>query len=116
KNMFHKYLITLGERLRFVSRNKEALQYITLALIPVVVIGGYYVLQNLGSMQQPSQVLSVSEERANDIKQDNQLSTAEDPPTEEVVIKVDISGAVISPGLKELPNGSRVNDALEVAG
>ena len=38
------------------------------------------------------------------------------PPPEPALISVHITGAVIAPGVYELPEGSRVADAIEVAG
>lgn len=40
----------------------------------------------------------------------------EDNEREEIVVHVDVDGAVIKPGVYKLPEGSRVNDAIIMAG
>ncbi|HHZ03145.1 MAG TPA: DUF655 domain-containing protein [Tissierellia bacterium] len=40
----------------------------------------------------------------------------EDNEKEEIVVHVDVDGAVIKPGVYKLPEGSRVNDAIIMAG
>lgn len=48
--------------------------------------------------------------------QDREEQTAREQGTSETIIYVQVSGAVVSPGVYELPEGSRIFEAIELAG
>src|SRR5690606_15578326 len=113
--MMKQFLISAGQRLQSISENQEIRQYIMLAIIPILVIAGYYVWDaNFIKNPQP-QVLSVNTDEDQKNKALTTQASEEATPKKEMTIKVDVSGAVNHPGLIELPAGSRVDDAIKKA-
>lgn len=76
---------------------------------PILLIATIYFWQNMGNHEADSQVLSVTS--SNPQATSSQAADASSSPQEKSIL-IDISGAVNSPGIKELSSDSRVNDAV----
>ena len=84
-----------------------------------LVLGGCFLLKP--STQAPAkesnlqaEVTTVSKDSASEKEEKSQKSETEE--VEQDLITVDIKGAVKSPGIYDLPVGSRINDAVQKAG
>ncbi|MBT0950696.1 helix-hairpin-helix domain-containing protein [Streptococcus infantis] len=85
-----------------------------------LVLGGCFLLKP--STQAPAketnlqtEVTTVSKDSASEKEEKNQKSETEEV-VEKDLITVDVKGAVKSPGIYDLPVGSRINDAVQKAG
>ena len=85
-----------------------------------LVLGGYFLLKP--STQAPAketnlqaEVTTVSKDSASEKEEKSQKSGTEEA-VEQDLITVDVKGAVKSPGIYDLPVGSRINDAVQKAG
>ena len=83
-----------------------------------LLVGGFFLLKP--APQTPvketnlqAEVAAVSKDSSNekDVKKEEK-----EEPVEQDLITVDVKGAVIAPGIYDLPVGSRVNDAVQKAG
>jgi len=86
---------------RFINENKDLV--IKVAAIAIVIVAAFFVFLAKGD--------SVEEE----IQIENEVLT-EETTASALQIYVDIGGAVKNPQVVELPEGSRVEDAIEAAG
>jgi len=86
---------------RFINENKDLV--IKVAAIAIVIVAAFFVFLAKGD--------SVEEE----IQIENEVLT-EETTASTLQIYVDIGGAVKNPQVVELPEGSRVEDAIEAAG
>ena len=85
-------------------------QYLIISLAPILLIGAVYTWQSgLFNSGANSQVLSVSE---GDVGQTLAQNPTPAPSPQDQSIFIDISGAVNQPGIKELEEHARVNDAI----
>jgi len=89
--------------MEFIKNNKIILIFIIILVLSAVGYG----------------ILYINEEK-NEINFDNDVSTIEEP-IENILIEknkiyVDVAGEVVNPGLYELDEGSRINDAITIAG
>lgn len=85
-----------------------------------LVLGGFFLLKP--STQAPAketnlqaEVTTVSKDSASEKEEKSQKSETEEA-VEQDLITVDVKGAVKSPGIYDLPVGSRINDAVQKAG
>ena len=85
-----------------------------------MVLGGFFLLKPVA--QTPAkesnlqtEVTTVSKDSASEKEEKSQKSEAEEV-VEKDLITVDVKGAVKSPGIYDLPVGSRINDAVQKAG
>ena len=85
-----------------------------------LVLGGFFLLKPVA--QTPAkesnlqtEVTTVSKDSASEKEEKSQKSEAEEV-VEQDLITVDVKGAVKSPGIYDLPVGSRINDAVQKAG
>ena len=85
-----------------------------------LVLGGFFLLKPVA--QTPAkesnlqtEVTTVSKDSASEKEEKSQKSEAEEV-VEKDLITVDVKGAVKSPGIYDLPVGSRINDAVQKAG
>ena len=85
-----------------------------------LVLGGFFLLKPV--VQTPAketklqtEVTTVSKDSASEKEEKSQKSETEEV-VEKDLITVDVKGAVKSPGIYELPVGSRINDAVQKAG
>jgi len=92
--------------------NQYRLQ-IGLFLVILVVVGGG-VLIWLSARSRPPEIHKIEEHPSSD--QVNEATASAIPSAAQPKIKIDIAGAVINPGVYELAEGSRVEDALTAAG
>jgi len=96
--------------------------YIILGIVCVLALGGLYMVgrtRPAGVMEAGPPLVPPAEVQAAEAPPDTQPEIAEAPPTPEpepTMIMVHIVGAVHSPGVFEVPYGSRVNDVLQLAG
>jgi competence protein ComEA len=96
----------LKNRIMASAKDKFAASLGWMVVIAVVVIGliGYFI-QSFKPEEARVQGISISSS-----------TPSATPNTEIAALKVDVSGAVNQPGVKELRNGDRVEDALRAAG
>lgn len=85
-----------------------------------LVLGGFFLLKPVA--QTPAkesnlqtEVTTVSKDSASEKEEKSQKSETEEV-VEKDLITVDVKGAVKSPGIYDLPVGSRINDAVQKAG
>ena len=85
-----------------------------------MVLGGFFILKPVA--QTPAkesnlqtEVTTVSKDSASEKEEKSQKSETEEV-VEKDLITVDVKGAVKSPGIYDLPVGSRINDAVQKAG
>ena len=85
-----------------------------------MVLGGFFLLKPVA--QTPAkesnlqtEVTTVSKDSASEKEEKSQKSETEEV-VEKDLITVDVKGAVKSPGIYDLPVGSRINDAVQKAG
>ena len=85
-----------------------------------LVLGGFFILKPVA--QTPAkesnlqtEVTTVSKDSASEKEEKSQKSETEEV-VEKDLITVDVKGAVKSPGIYDLPVGSRINDAVQKAG
>ena len=85
-----------------------------------LVLGGFFLLRPVA--QTPAkesnlqtEVTTVSKDSASEKEEKSQKSETEEV-VEKDLITVDVKGAVKSPGIYDLPVGSRINDAVQKAG
>lgn len=100
------------ETLPKILLNKYRLQ-IGVFLITVIVVGGG-VLALIGNKSKPSEIEKVAGTVSS--ASESGEATASASPTPVIKIKVDVSGAVKNPGVYELLEDARVEDALDAAG
>lgn len=87
-----------------------------------LLVGGFFLLKP--APQTPvketnlqAEVAAVSKDTSTDKEVNKEVKKEEkDEPLEQDLITVDVKGAVKSPGIYDLPVGSRVNDAVQKAG
>ena len=91
---------------------KSKLNYI-IAAICILLFGMLYVSKINAKQYVPLQTEHVLSDAAS---QQEETEDAAAEPAHELGIKVYITGAVISPGVYELPAGSRIEDVLNAAG
>lgn len=114
--MTKDWVINKGQSLIGIFDNKEARQAVIIAVTPILLLAGYYIWAAPQADDSDERAVLSMEDRAieNSASESAQLKDSAKPKV--VQIKIDIGGAVNSPGLIELPEGSRVNDAIESAG
>jgi len=90
-------------------------QIILLVVAAVVIFGsGYKIAEN--KLEEKPQMVKGQSEVLEDEEKDTITANGADMVTQEIgKIFVHVSGAVLNPGLYELPEGSRVNNALSLA-
>ena len=93
---------------------------IVICAILGLVLGGFFLLKPVA--QTPAkesnlqtEVTTVSKDSASEKEEKSQKSETEEV-VEKDLITVDVKGAVKSPGIYDLPVGSRINDAVQKAG
>lgn len=86
---------------RFINENKDLV--IKVAAIAIVIVAAFFVF------------LAKADSRDEEIQIENEMLT-EETTAPALQIYVDIGGAVKNPQVVELPEGSRVEDAIEAAG
>ena len=93
---------------------------IVICAILGLVLGGFFLLKPV--VQAPAkesnlqtEVTTVSKDSASEKEEKSQKSETEEV-VEKDLITVDVKGAVKSPGIYDLPVGSRINDAVQKAG
>jgi len=96
----------------FMEFIKSKLNYI-IAAICILLFGMLYVSKINAKQYVPLQTEHVLSDAAS---QQEETEDAAAEPAHELGIKVYITGAVISPGVYELPAGSRIEDVLNAAG
>lgn len=87
-----------------------------LILLAIIVIAVITVLGYIMETKDNSEVLPYEESGIEDDKSDEEIKTDEDEKKKISTIVVDINGAVKKPGIYELNEGMRVNDAIDAAG
>ncbi len=96
-------------RLPQVNNWKTVRQYFIISVSPLLLIATVYVWQNMGNDETGNQVLSITSSNSDD------GSSPKNPPItppQTKTIFIDISGSVNQPGIKELAETARVNDAI----
>ena len=79
-----------------------------------LLVGGFFLLKP--APQTPVQETNLQAEVAAVSKVSSTEKEEKEEPVEQDLITVDVKGAVKSPGIYDLPVGSRVNDAVQKAG
>ena len=79
-----------------------------------LLVGGFFLLKP--APQTPVKETSLQVEVAAVSKDSSTEKEVKEEPLEQDLITVDVKGAVKSPGIYDLPVGSRVNDAVQKAG
>ena len=79
-----------------------------------LLVGGFFLLKP--APQTPVKETSLQAEVAAVSKDSSTEKEVKEEPVEQDLITVDVKGAVKSPGIYDLPIGSRVNDAVQKAG
>ena len=86
-----------------------------------LLIGGFFLLKP--TLQTPvketnlqAEVAAVSKDSSTEKDVKKEEKEEKEEPVEQDLITVDVKGAVIAPGIYDLPVGSRVNDAVQKAG
>ena len=79
-----------------------------------LLVGGFFLLKP--DSQTPIQETNLQAEVAAVSKDSSTEKEEKEEPVEQDLITVDVKGAVKSPGIYDLPVGSRVNDAVQKAG
>ena len=85
-----------------------------------LVLGGFFLLKPVAQTTAKesnlqTEVTTVSKDSASEKEEKSQKSETEEV-VEKDLITVDVKGAVKSPGIYDLPVGSRINDAVQKAG
>lgn len=110
------FIINQWGRVRSAYIIQEWRAVLGLALIPLSIIISVYIWQEKFDSSQPGGVvLSASSTASESLKQKDDKSGKTQKESEEIIV-VEVSGAVVKPGVKELPSGSRVHQALSLAG
>ena len=79
-----------------------------------LLVGGFFLLKP--ALQTPVKETNLQVEVAAVSKDSSTEKEVKEEPVEQDMITVDVKGAVKSPGIYDLPVGSRVNDAVQKAG
>lgn len=79
-----------------------------------LLVGGFFLLKP--TPQTPVKEMNLQAEVAAVSKDSSTEKEVKEEPVEQDLITVDVKGAVKSPGIYDLPVGSRVNDAVQKAG
>ena len=79
-----------------------------------LLVGGFFLLKP--ALQTPVKETNLQAEVAAVSKDSSTEKEVKEEPVEQDMITVDVKGAVKSPGIYDLPVGSRVNDAVQKAG
>ena len=86
-----------------------------------LLVGGFFLLKR--TLQTPvketnlqAEVAAVSKDSSTEKDVKKEEKEEKEEPVEQDLITVDVKGAVKSPGIYDLPVGSRVNDAVQKAG
>ena len=79
-----------------------------------LLVGGFFLLKP--ATQTPGKETNLQAEVAGVSKDSSTEKEVKEEPVEQDIITVDVKGAVKSPGIYDLPVGSRVNDAVQKAG
>lgn len=113
--MTMEWINTLRAGMQNLFDTLLAKRHYALALSPLIAVSGLFVWYSFVQADSPSgRVLSVTTTQPTPTPS---ITADKDKvqPSLPAKIKIDISGAVNSPGLKELDSGARVNDAVSVA-
>ena len=79
-----------------------------------LVLGGFFLLKPV--VQTPAKETKVQTEVTTVSKDEKEDKNQKEEVVEQDLITVDVKGAVKSPGIYDLPVGSRINDAVQKAG
>lgn len=93
----------------FIEQDKKLLIKVIAGIILLVIAFSVYVIKEVGQEQISLSVIP-------DEGTENEITTDSALEKEKTVIIVDVAGAVASPSVVELPDGSRVFEAVEKAG
>ena len=87
---------------------------IVICAILGLVLGGFFLLKPVA--QAPSKESNLQTEVTTVSKDEKEDKNQKEEVVEQDLITVDVKGAVKSPGIYDLPVGSRINDAVQKAG
>lgn len=79
-----------------------------------LVLGGFFILKPV--VQTPAKESNLQTEATTVSKDEKEDKNQKEEVVEQDLITVDVKGAVKSPGIYDLPVGSRINDAVQKAG
>ena len=79
-----------------------------------LILGGFFLLKS--STQAPAKESNLQTEVTTVSKDEKEDKNQKEEVVEQDLITVDVKGAVKSPGIYDLPVGSRINDAVQKAG